>query len=209
MEGALAPGHELAQQALGLLALTLPRLSEPPMATRSLSSIRPGPRRASLARARFQRAIPVQVVVLPGVQLGGQGVQPVAQPVLGDQLIKWAKSIAGLVGVAGFDGNHGAEVEALEPEVQVGETGVPQARLMDRQGCRCASRSQKGALLADFQLAVAVGPLEVEVQVDEQLVDLLVIEAELLAQDKDAAGLWPSKMRAMRAARFSGRRTAG
>jgi hypothetical protein len=47
------------------------------------------------------RQIPVQVVVLPGVQLGGQGVQPVAQPVLGDQLIKMGKSImAGLVSLA-------------------------------------------------------------------------------------------------------------
>lgn len=70
----------------------------------------------------------------------------------------------------------------------MGETGVPQARLMDRQGIGAHHVLKGGALLADLQLAVAVGPLEVEVQVDEQLVDLLVIEAELLAQDEDAAG---------------------
>lgn len=31
------------------------------------------------------------VVMLPGVQLGGQGMQPVAQPVFGNQLIEIGK----------------------------------------------------------------------------------------------------------------------
>jgi hypothetical protein len=88
----------------------------------------------------------VLVVVLPGVQLGGQGVQPVAQPVLGDQLIKMGKNRSWLVGVARFDGNHGAEVEALEPEVLVGEAGVPQARLMHRQGVGAHHVLKGGAL---------------------------------------------------------------
>ena len=69
----------------------------------------------------------MQVVVLPGMQLSGQGMQPVAQPVLGDQLIKIGKVDHGLVGVAGFDGNHGTEVEALEPEILMNEAGALQA----------------------------------------------------------------------------------
>ncbi len=67
------------------------------------------------------------------------------------------------------------------------ETGVAQARLMHRQAVGAHHVLKGGALLADLQLAITVGALEVEVQIDEQLVDRLILETELLAQDQDPA----------------------
>ena len=89
MEGALAPGHELAQQALGLLALPLVQAVHAAYLDPAFQLDVAGGEHGQLVEGAVPaRQIPVQVVVLPGVQLGGQGVQPVAQPVLGDQLIK-------------------------------------------------------------------------------------------------------------------------
>ena len=59
----------------------------------------------------------------------------------------------------------------------MGEAGLPQAGLMHRQAVGAHHVLKGGALLADLQLAITVGALEVEVQIDEQLVDRLILEA--------------------------------
>ena len=43
---------------------------------------------------------------------------------------------------------------------------------------------QQGALLADLQLAVAIGALEIQVQVDDEIADRRILKLELLAQDQ-------------------------
>ena len=59
------------------------------------------------------------------------------------------------------------------------ETGIPQTGLMHRQAVGAHHVLKGSAFLADLQLAVAIGPLEVEMQIDEQLVDRFIFEAEL------------------------------
>lgn len=79
----------MAQQALGLLALPLVHaLKVADLDPAFQLDLAWGDRGQLVEGTVPARQIPVQVVVLPGVQLGGQGMQPVAQPVLGDQLIK-------------------------------------------------------------------------------------------------------------------------
>ena len=50
---------------------------------------------------------------------------------------------------------------------------------------------QQGALLADLQLAVAVGALEIQVQIDDEVADCTVIKLEFFTQDQQAAGPEP------------------
>ncbi len=43
---------------------------------------------------------------------------------------------------------------------------------------------QQGTLLADLQLAVAIGALEIQVQVDDEIADGRILELELLTEDQ-------------------------
>ena len=92
--------------------------------------------------------------------------------------------------------------------VQVGEAGVPQGRLMDRQGVGAHHVSAGGALLADSS-SQQFGPLEVEVQVDEQPLTCSSSKRNFSLRMRMPPGRRPSKMRAIGRPASRARRTAG
>ena len=152
----------------------------------------------------------MQVVVLPGSAAGQAGCAASGSSlVLSDQLIEMGRSRSWLSLVSL------AVIAIMEPKlkhwnqrIQVGETGVPQAHLMDARSVGAHHVLKGGALLADLQLAVAVGRLKSRCRSMSSSLTCLVIEAELLApRMRDAARGAGANQRcaAIRAARFSGR----
>ena len=84
-ERPLAPGHEVAQQALDLLALTFAKaLGRANLDPAFQLDVAGSHLRQLVEGAIPARQVAMLVVMLPGVQLGGQGMQPVAQPVFGN-----------------------------------------------------------------------------------------------------------------------------
>ena len=89
----------MAQQALHLLALPFAKaLGRADFDPAVQLDVARGHLRQLVEGAVPARQIAVLVVVLPGVQLGGQSMQPVAQPILGDQLVEVGKVDHGWAG---------------------------------------------------------------------------------------------------------------
>ena len=66
------------------------------------------------------------------------------------------------------------------------KTGSGQAGLMGRDCVGAQHVFQQGALLADFQLAVAIGAFEIQMQIDDEIADRFIFEFEFFAQNEQS-----------------------
>lgn len=87
------------------------------------------------------------------------------------------------------EGQHGGEVEALEPGFNGLETGGFEALVVGGEGFGNEDVFEGGAFLADFEVGVAVGAFEVVMEFGHVLVDGGVGKGDFFGEDENATGL--------------------